>query len=168
LVEGIRPVLPLIRNTPYGKRIQNKLQREQMDHYNNGYHNQQAMVNMAITNQGLSTPHTTARHLPQTLHGTNPLTDVYGSQNGLYPIQQTPATAFGQAPLSSQLHGLQPQSIDGYVLQGNSSHNLSSSHPHNNGFSGASFPTVNPFGGAAGLVNSLNDPYQRSAFGYGM
>ncbi|KAL4250611.1 hypothetical protein AB1N83_014074 [Pleurotus pulmonarius] len=27
LVEGIRPVLPLIRNKPYGKRIQNKLQR---------------------------------------------------------------------------------------------------------------------------------------------
>ncbi|KAF8125835.1 armadillo-type protein, partial [Boletus edulis] len=27
LVEGIRPVLPLIRNTPYGKRIQNKLPR---------------------------------------------------------------------------------------------------------------------------------------------
>ena len=31
LVEGIRPVLPLIRNTPYGKRIQNKLQRENLD-----------------------------------------------------------------------------------------------------------------------------------------
>jgi hypothetical protein len=33
LVERIRPVRPLIRNTPYGKRIQNKLQREQMDHF---------------------------------------------------------------------------------------------------------------------------------------
>ncbi|KAG9037263.1 hypothetical protein FRB95_006206 [Tulasnella sp. JGI-2019a] len=31
LVDGIRPILPLIRNTPYGKRIQSKLQREQME-----------------------------------------------------------------------------------------------------------------------------------------
>ncbi|KZV95605.1 ARM repeat-containing protein, partial [Exidia glandulosa HHB12029] len=28
LVDGIRPILPMIRNTPYGKRIQSKLQRE--------------------------------------------------------------------------------------------------------------------------------------------
>lgn len=40
LVEGIRPVLPLICNTPYGKRIQNKLQREQMDKFE-GYRSQQ-------------------------------------------------------------------------------------------------------------------------------
>jgi len=38
LVDGIRPFLPLIRNTPYGKRIQNKLQREQqhLDHFGGG------------------------------------------------------------------------------------------------------------------------------------
>jgi hypothetical protein len=30
LVECIRPLLPAIRNTPYGKRIQGKLHREQM------------------------------------------------------------------------------------------------------------------------------------------
>jgi hypothetical protein len=41
LVECIRPILPMIRNTPYGKRIQSKLQREQMggghqDHYSGG------------------------------------------------------------------------------------------------------------------------------------
>ncbi|KAI6045160.1 hypothetical protein EDC04DRAFT_2599069 [Pisolithus marmoratus] len=34
--EGIRPVLPLIRNTPYGKRIQNKLQRERADNCSGG------------------------------------------------------------------------------------------------------------------------------------
>ncbi|KAF8338183.1 armadillo-type protein, partial [Cantharellus anzutake] len=33
LVEGIRPILPLIRNTPYGKRIQSKLQREHVETY---------------------------------------------------------------------------------------------------------------------------------------
>lgn len=31
LVECIRPILPMIRNTPYGKRIQSKLQRESFD-----------------------------------------------------------------------------------------------------------------------------------------
>ncbi|KAJ9479916.1 Pumilio homology domain family member 4 [Pseudozyma hubeiensis] len=31
LVECIRPILPVIRNTPYGKRIQSKLQRDNLD-----------------------------------------------------------------------------------------------------------------------------------------
>lgn len=31
LVECIKPILPMIRNTPYGKRIQSKLQRENID-----------------------------------------------------------------------------------------------------------------------------------------
>ncbi|QRV83753.1 Pumilio-family RNA binding repeat [Ceratobasidium sp. AG-Ba] len=31
LVEGIRPILPLIQNTPYGKSIQSRLQHEQMN-----------------------------------------------------------------------------------------------------------------------------------------
>ena len=31
LVECIRPILPMIRNTPYGKRIQSKLQRDNLD-----------------------------------------------------------------------------------------------------------------------------------------
>src|SRR4051794_35802964 len=60
LVEGIRPVLPLIRNTPYGKRIQNKLQRDQMDQFGgNGssYHNQQSLVNIALGNQGIGLGH---------------------------------------------------------------------------------------------------------------
>jgi hypothetical protein len=57
-VDGIRPVLPLIRNTPYGKRIQNKLQREQqhLDHFG-GFHSQQALA-VNIANHGAS------RHLP--------------------------------------------------------------------------------------------------------
>ncbi|KAF5377307.1 hypothetical protein D9615_006384 [Tricholomella constricta] len=174
LVEGIRPILPLIRNTPYGKRIQNKLQREQMDHYG-GYHNQPGMqsgiANLGLGNQGMGAPHNGGRHLPTSLHQPNPLADVYGPQNGLYSMPQAQAS-FSQAHLAgTQLHGLQPQSIDGYVLQGNSSHNqggLSSSHSHGGGFSGGSFASVSPFAGA-GLSGSLNDPYQqRSNFGYGM
>ncbi|KAG5654281.1 hypothetical protein H0H81_005130 [Sphagnurus paluster] len=172
LVEGIRPILPLIRNTPYGKRIQNKLQREQMDHYG-GYHGQPAMpssiATLGLGNQSMVGPHNGAgaRHIPASLHQSNPLADVYGAQNGLYNMPQTQAS-FNQIHLGgSQLHGLQPQSIDGYVLQGNSSHNqggLSSSYSHGGAFSGASFPSASPFAGA-GI--SLNDPYQKS-FGYGM
>ncbi|KAG5642509.1 hypothetical protein DXG03_002706 [Asterophora parasitica] len=174
LVEGIRPILPLIRNTPYGKRIQNKLQREQMDHFGGGggYHSQpglqSGMGNLALGNQAIGTPHGGARH-PPSLHQPNPLTDVYGAQNGLYSM---PQASFGQAHLAaSPLHGLQSQSIDGYVLQGNSSHNQGglSSLTHGGGFSGASFAGASPFAGA-GLSGSLNvDPYQqRSNFGYGM
>jgi hypothetical protein len=186
LVEGIRPVLPLIRNTPYGKRIQNKLQREQMDHFN-GFPNQQALVNMGINNPSLGTPHGVTRHLPPAIPA-NPLTDVYGASNGLYSI---PGQGnFGQGHLNAQLHSLQPQSIDGYVLQGNSSHNqgmqqahshsqgMAQAHSHNQGMQQAlshnggfppgpaSFANMPPFGGA--IAGSLADPYQRSAFGYGM
>ncbi|BGP02159.1 hypothetical protein NBRC10513v2_005805 [Rhodotorula toruloides] len=40
LVETIRPILPMIRNTPYGKRIQSKIQRETNEHmgHRGGYH----------------------------------------------------------------------------------------------------------------------------------
>jgi hypothetical protein len=167
LVEGIRPVLPLIRNTPYGKRIQNKLQREHLDHFG-GYQNQQ-MVNHTLSNQGMGHPHGGgARHIPQAMHQANPLADVYATPNGVYPIQNQ--ASFGQAQMAaaSQLHALQAQSIDGYVLQNNSSHNqgMSAAHSHGGGFSGATFANVNHFGGAAG-VSGMADPYQRS-FGYGM
>ncbi|CAA7271426.1 unnamed protein product [Cyclocybe aegerita] len=159
LVEGIRPVLPLIRNTPYGKRIQNKLQREQMDHFGPGFANQQAL--MALSNQGMGA----GRHLPQGLAG-NPLAEVYGASNGLYSMPGQ--GGFGQTHLSTQMHSLQPQSIDGYVLQSNSSHNQGLQglpQPHGGSFPTASFASLPAFGSLGG---SLNDPYQRSAFGYGM
>jgi hypothetical protein len=159
LVEGIRPVLPLIRNTPYGKRIQNKLQREQLDPF--GFPNQQALVNMALTNQGMGGAHNGTRHMAQAI---SPLADVYGSSGALYgmPGQGN----FGQSHLNPQMHSLQPQSIDGYVLQGNSSHNQGLGQQHAGAFPTPSFSTLPGFG--AGLSGSLNDPYQRSAFGYGM
>ena len=187
LVDGIRPVLPLIRNTPYGKRIQNKLQREQMDHFGSGgggggggggYNNQQALANMAIGNQGMSlhhgAPSANPRHIPAALQ-SSPMADVYGVQNGLYPAggPGLPSqNSYGQPHMAPQLHNPQPQSIDGYVLQGNSSHNqgISPSHSHGNGFSGVSgFNNVSPFGGVGINAGSLNDPYhQRANYGYGM
>jgi hypothetical protein len=152
LVEGIRPVLPLIRNTPYGKRIQNKLQREQMDHFGGGgYQHPQSLAPLGT--QGMVPQ---ARHMSSGLH-TNGLTDIYGGQGGLYA-----QSSFGQM---GQHHSL-GQPIDSYVLQGNSNHiGLTSSH--HAGLSGAPFAGISPFGGA-GLTTSLSgDPYQRS-FGYGM
>ncbi|KAJ6569616.1 ARM repeat-containing protein [Mycena capillaripes] len=161
LVEGIRPVLPLIRNTPYGKRIQNKLQREQMDHFGGGgggagYQHQQSLAIPLQSQVGMAPQ---GRHMSSGLH-TNGLADIYGGQGGLYA-----QSSFGQTHMAPQHHNLQ-QSIDGYVLQGNSSHiGLSSSH-HAGGLSGTPFAGISPFGGA-GLTSSLSDPYQRS-FGYGM
>lgn len=165
-MEGIRPVLPLIRNTPYGKRIQNKLQREHLDHFG-GYHGQQ-MVSHVLNNQGMGHPHGGGgRHMPQPMHQPNPMADVYAASNGVYPLQNQ--ASFGQTHMAAaQMHGLQPQTIDGYVLQNTSSHNqgMTASHTHGGGFSNASFANVNHFGGAAG-VSGMADPYQRS-FGYGM
>ncbi|KAI0320995.1 ARM repeat-containing protein [Amylostereum chailletii] len=158
LVDGIRPVIPLIRNTPYGKRIQNKLQREQMDHYG-GYHSQQALVNMTLGNQGMGiAPHGAGRHMQG-----NPLADVYNSQNGLYGAAMQ-GQGLGQSSLHAPMHGLQPHSIDGYVLQGHSAHGqglASQGAPGAYTAFGGAYPGVNVAGG-------LSDPYQRASFGYGM
>ncbi|CAK5265001.1 unnamed protein product [Mycena citricolor] len=157
LVEGIRPVLPLIRNTPYGKRIQNKLQREQMEHYGGGYQHPQSLVGNHLS-QGIVPP---ARHLSSGLH-SNGLNDMYGSQ-GLGGQALYGQTSFGQTHMAPTHHGL-GQSIDGYVLQGTSSHlGLNSSH---GGLSAAPFGGLSPFGNA-GLTSAIADPYQRS-FAYGM
>ncbi|KAL1747290.1 ARM repeat-containing protein [Schizophyllum fasciatum] len=143
LVEGIRPVLPLIRNTPYGKRIQNKLQREQNESYG-GYHSQPSI---AVLNTG------GGRHMSPSIR-TNQLNDMYVSQ-AQAALYGSPFAGAG-APL-----GMAPQSIDPYVLQGGSAHNLS--HSPSTGFS--SFGTPSSYG-SAGLTASFGaESYPRSAFG---
>jgi len=58
----------------------------------------------------------------------------------------------GQGTFGGPLHGLQPQSIDGYILQGSSAHGQGGGM----GFSGVlSFGNVSEFGGGG----SSNDPY---------
>ncbi|KAL4069308.1 ARM repeat-containing protein [Scleroderma citrinum] len=164
LVEGIRPVLPLIRNTPYGKRIQNKLQREHVDNFSSSFQGPQAVVNMGLNNQaiGLGPGHLnpTAR-----IHSNNPMADIYASQPGLYGMQGQGSYGPGHLP---QMHSLGARSIDEYVLQSHSSHNtrLTPPHSHAGGYSGVSgYANVSPFGNV-GLAGSLNDPYQN--YGYGM
>ncbi|KAJ6451939.1 armadillo-type protein [Mycena sanguinolenta] len=157
LVEGIRPVLPLIRNTPDGKRIQNKLQREQMDHFGRGgYQHPQSLAPLGtqgVVPQGC--------HMSSGLY-SNGLSDIYVGQGGLYG-----QSSFWQTHIGRH-HSLGPSSIDSYVLQGNSSHiGLTSSH-HAGGLSGAPSAGISPFG-RAGFTTSLSgDPYQRSFGGYGM
>ncbi|KAJ6475628.1 armadillo-type protein [Mycena sanguinolenta] len=157
LAEGIRPVLPLIRNTPDGKRIQNKLQREQMDHFGRGrYQHPQSLAPLGT--QGVVPQ---GRHMPSGLY-SNGLSDIYVGQGGLYG-----QSSFWQTHIGRH-HSLGPSSIDSYVLQGNSSHiGLTSSH-HAGGLSGAPSAGISPFG-RAGFTTSLSgDPYQRSFGGYGM
>lgn len=116
---------------------------------------------MALTHQGMAAPPAAARHLGQNLPA-NHLADVYNTSNGLYALQGQ--TGFGQTPLNTQMHTLQPPSIDGYVLQRNSSHNQGLQQP--GPFPHATFTAVPGFAGA--LNGSVNDPYHRSTFGYGM
>jgi hypothetical protein len=151
LVEGIRPVLPLIRNTPYGKRIQNKLQREQLDTFGSNsshYNHQAALLNIGLGAQGIGLP---GRGLPQ----SHSLTDVYNSQGGIYTLPST------QSLHSQSLHNL--PSIDGYVLQNNSSHNHSLGHNSASGFSNGGFNSANSFPNM-GLASTIGDPYPRSSF----
>jgi hypothetical protein len=179
LVEGIRPVLPLIRNTPYGKRIQNKLQREQANAENFGYHAPQGMMPMGNQGHHGGNPghhggnpghhghghHSAgARHIPQGMHPTS-VADVY-AQGGLYGMQGQ--GSYTHSHLGPQMHGLQARSIDGYVLQGTSPHSasLTPPHTHASGYTGvAGYANVSPFG-TVGVAGSLNDPYQ--SYGYGM
>ncbi|KAL1675472.1 ARM repeat-containing protein [Schizophyllum commune] len=148
LVEGIRPVLPLIRNTPYGKRIQNKLQREQNEGYG-GYHSQPSI---AVLNNG------GGRHMSPNIR-TNQLNDLYLSQA---QAAQYPGAQFGGiSPATAAAVGMPMSAIDPYVLQGGAAHNLS--HSPSNGFS--TFGTPSSYG-SAGLTASFGaDSYQRSAFG---
>lgn len=142
LVEGIRPVLPLIRNTPYGKRIQNKLQREQLDGpgFGGTYPGQPSVANLALRNPNLG------------MGGL--VNDGYGNPYGLQGGMQ------GQGSLS-QNH-MQMPTIDSYVLQNGSSHSPGLTPPHTHaGFSaGATYGTAFP-------AMTVNDPYQRG-YGYGM
>ncbi|PCH33212.1 ARM repeat-containing protein [Wolfiporia cocos MD-104 SS10] len=141
LVEGIRPVLPLIRNTPYGKRIQNKLQREHLDGFssgNSGYHG----------SHGPGMGGHAGRHLShQALHSPSGLAEAYSP------------SLYGGGLHAAQLHGLQPHNIDSYVMQGTTSHSPGLTPPHSHA---GSFSSYNSYA-AVGVA----DPYSRS-YGYGM
>ncbi|CAE6518227.1 unnamed protein product [Rhizoctonia solani] len=163
LVEGIRPILPLIRNTPYGKRIQSKLQREQMENhqqYGGGGHggynpNHAALVNLAMNGNGIGMG---GRHVSQPSIHHSPLADAYNRPN-LYNIPQ------------QMHHGIQQQPMDHYGTP----HMMASNLHHSPMTTAAAFPNVSGFSnpmpnnyGALGISAGMSDPYQRANFPYGM
>jgi hypothetical protein len=95
--------LPLIRNTPYGKRIQSKLQREQMEvnnatHYNNNYHQAHAaLVNLALNNSLSPQGNGRLSHGSPLVNDYSRSPALYGLSTGLLPTQQG-------SPLSHATH----------------------------------------------------------------
>lgn len=162
-MEGIRPVLPLIRNTPYGKRIQNKLQREQVDGFNTSFHGQQSVANIALRNASLAMGGHGNHISHQGLHAGN--NETYGAPYSIQTGLQGQA-GLSQAHLHGSLHNIPAHSIDNYVLQNNSNHSPGMTPPHTHaGFAAASsygsgFPSM-------AVANGMGDPYQRG-YGYGM
>ncbi|THG99421.1 hypothetical protein EW026_g2926 [Hermanssonia centrifuga] len=157
LVEGIRPVLPLIRNTPYGKRIQNKLQREQLDgSFGGGYHGQQSVANLTLRNPNMGMGGHGGHHMShQGAHHGSHGGEGYGAHANPYQASQGTLNHHG-APL----HAMQPHSIEGYVLQSGSRHSPGMTPPHTHaGFSGPSTYT-NGYP-AIPVASGMGDPYQR-------
>ncbi|KAG8924489.1 hypothetical protein FRC01_011433 [Tulasnella sp. 417] len=174
LVDYIRPILPLIRNTPYGKRIQSKLQREQVEashvqHYGvPNYHANQAAL-LALTANGLNTVGQ-GRHLhQQSLHHATQLVDPYANQSSLYS-HGLPTGLHGQ----SHMHGVPPQTLDAVY----GSHQAlqrtggGTSLMNNAAAFGGIQAYSNPVGGnfnnvSLPLGNGIQDHYARSNYGYG-
>ncbi|KZT58397.1 ARM repeat-containing protein [Calocera cornea HHB12733] len=114
LVEGIRPILPLIRNTPYGKRIQSKLQREQMEGLGGqfgSYHHpaaQQALVNLAMANginPQMQQPQQSHGLGQRNLHHAASMSELYNGPSPMgYPLGQPGLPPQRQ---QQQLHGQQ-------------------------------------------------------------
>ena len=157
LVEGIRPVLPLIRNTPYGKRIQNKLQREQLDGPSGAFYGQQSVANLTLRNPNLGM---SGHHTP--VHSGH-IGDSFGAHANPYSLQSQ--GVLGQN-LHGSMHNIQSHSIEGYVLQSGSSHSPGLTPPLGQpGFSApSSYTNGYP---AMAVAGGMGDPYQRT-YAYGM
>ncbi|VDB89342.1 unnamed protein product [Peniophora sp. CBMAI 1063] len=139
LVEGICPVFPLIRNTPYSKCIQHKLQHEQMDHYGSvGVYPVAAQQNLVNT-AALRT------------HGLGRAPNPCAASMHAYG-QQHP-----QAHLA--------RGVDAYVLQGYSSHNLTAAGQYGAGYKGMG---VAVYPQAVSLSGGLGDYQCGASYGYGM
>lgn len=173
MVDYIRPILPLIRNTPYGKRIQSKLQREQVEashvqHYGvPNYHANQAAL-LALTANGLNTVGQ-GRHIhQQSLHHASQLVDPYANQSSLYS-HGLPAGLHGQGPM----HGVPPQTLDAVygshqALQRNGGGaSLMNNAAAFNGIQAYSTPVGGNFNVSLPLGNGIQDHYGRSNYGYG-
>ncbi|GAA5856818.1 hypothetical protein JCM9279_002029, partial [Rhodotorula babjevae] len=110
LIETIRPILPMIRNTPYGKRIQSKIQRETSDHMRHGggggYHHHQHFVPAGgfygvgpPMHHGAPPPHALNAHY---MGGPPP------HMAGMHGVGPPPPHAFGDYTRAGSPYGLPP------------------------------------------------------------
>lgn len=107
----------MIRNTPYGKRIQSKLQREALDGHGGHYGGYQQQLLSGGGGYGPNGAHVQARHVSHGgLHQTQ-LSDLYGAQSSLYSNGLHQAALATPQVHTSQLHSLGHHSIDPYILQ---------------------------------------------------
>ncbi|KAA1116357.1 hypothetical protein PGT21_010560 [Puccinia graminis f. sp. tritici] len=106
LVDNIRPILPLIRNTPYGKRIQSKIQRENLDPLRTGGAFQPPLMSPGYF---LSSPHLAgnATHLPHHVHS---LIEGHRGSHGPTFISSAPGSSATAHPLLTNHHHLPSQS----------------------------------------------------------
>jgi hypothetical protein len=151
-VEGIRPILPLIRNTPYGKRIQSKLQREQVESSNGHFGSYQQSTIGLMGGSGYNN-HALGRNS--------------GSQRSTGDLHSLYGTSHNQPNHSQPLHSRfnhQSALMDPYVYQ----NGRGLPHPlHGTSFGGfTNSGSVSGFDHGTGL--SHGDIYSRSAFPYGM
>lgn len=173
LVDYIRPILPLIRNTPYGKRIQSKLQREQVEashvqHYGvPNYHANQAAL-LALTANGLNGVGQ-GRHLhQQSLHHAGQLVDPYANQSSLYS-HGLPTGLHNQ----SHMHGVPQQTLDAVygshqaLQRTGGGTSLMNNAAAFGGIQAYSTPVGGNFNVSLPLGNGIQDHYGRSNYGYG-
>ncbi|GAA6007253.1 uncharacterized protein JCM10292_003957 [Rhodotorula paludigena] len=106
LIETIRPILPMIRNTPYGKRIQSKIQRETNDHmrHGGGYHHHQHHFVPAGAFYG------------QPMHGPPP--HYMGPPPHMGGMHAPPPHAFGDFARAGSPYGMAPPHMGPYAPQG--------------------------------------------------
>lgn len=154
LVEGIRPILPLIRNTPYGKRIQSKLQRDQLDasyggHYGAAYG-----------------PHGRPYGQPS-MRRTSQI-DPYAQTSNLYTMPQAATQQMIQPNLiPAQVRHISPQVMDAYAAQQFSQPRTSVSSLVGSQFRGIAPAYSSSLNSNNGYIaTSMSDPYQRAAYPY--
>jgi hypothetical protein len=160
LIEAIRPILPSIRNTPYGKRIQSKLAREDasFSQYNyTGPGGPQPGGHPGGRGGYRGGGQGYQRHLgrPQLQH-INALTEVYGSQGPFVPPNNP---AYGMHPQHAHA-GPHPGQVGGYRDMGPSHNGVAYHAPgpdgqpwlHLRGPAGGPAPNWNVAGSADGTT----------------
>ncbi len=148
LVDCIRPLLPAIRNTPYGKRIQSKLHRDQMS----AGHNH--MSHLSMGNMGM--------HMhPGMGHGhmNGPMPVI----NGMNTVHRTSNHARGPGQGLGHGHGMPLSTMNGNMPMTNMTTMNASMGGINNGngnVMGFGFPGINNHFGNMGMIG-MNDynPY---------